>query len=202
MPTALPVLAFLTVAVSLALSATLSAAVPLLRGATPHDRRYHPPVFLRRLLDGPAGVVCYLTTTLRKFHVVDVDDGDGWRRAVVRLLSPGITGGLSNASDSYANTTTASAVNAPVGVAGNALVTVGHKPHYMHFRILQKEYRFEGGLVELAEWLFVVFLVAPGTFPAAGCMLLACLNAWRRGFVGVRGRPEEEGESDDDDASP
>lgn len=40
----------------------------------------------------------------------------------------------------------------------------------------------ERGIVEFIEWLFVFILVAPGTFPAIGCMLFACGNACRRRF--------------------
>lgn len=39
-----------------------------------------------------------------------------------------------------------------------------------------------GGLIELIEWLFVFFLVAPGTFPAIGCVLYACTSFARRRF--------------------
>lgn len=38
----------------------------------------------------------------------------------------------------------------------------------------------KGGFVEFAEWLFVFILVAPGTFPAIGCVLLSCGSFWRR----------------------
>lgn len=41
-----------------------------------------------------------------------------------------------------------------------------------------------GGFVEFIEWLFVFILVAPGTFPAIGCVLLTCTNFWRRRLVG------------------
>ena len=41
---------------------------------------------------------------------------------------------------------------------------------------------FEGGFIEFIEWLFVFILVAPGTFPAIGCMIFACGNFWRRRF--------------------
>lgn len=39
-----------------------------------------------------------------------------------------------------------------------------------------------GGIIELIEWLFVFILVAPGTFPAIGCILYACTNFARRRF--------------------
>lgn len=41
-----------------------------------------------------------------------------------------------------------------------------------------------GGFVEFIEWLFVFILVAPGTFPAIGCVLLTCTNFWRRRLAG------------------
>lgn len=41
-----------------------------------------------------------------------------------------------------------------------------------------------GGFVEFIEWLFVFILVAPGTFPAIGCVLLTCTNFWRRRLNG------------------
>lgn len=39
-----------------------------------------------------------------------------------------------------------------------------------------------GGFIELIEWLFVFILVAPGTFPAIGCVLYACTSFARRRF--------------------
>ena len=44
-----------------------------------------------------------------------------------------------------------------------------------HSRRLMK-----GGFVQFIEWLFVVILVAPGTFPVFGCVILSCANFWRR----------------------
>lgn len=38
----------------------------------------------------------------------------------------------------------------------------------------------KGGFIEFIEWLFVLILVAPGTFPAIGCILLSCSSFWRR----------------------
>lgn len=38
----------------------------------------------------------------------------------------------------------------------------------------------KGGFIEFVEWLFVFILVAPGTFPAIGCILLSCSSFWRR----------------------
>lgn len=44
-----------------------------------------------------------------------------------------------------------------------------------------KRVRFmKGGYIEIIEWLFVVILVAPGTFPAMGCVLYTCTNVARR----------------------
>lgn len=44
----------------------------------------------------------------------------------------------------------------------------------------QKGRLLKGGFIELIEWLFVFILVAPGTFPAIGCVLLTCASFWRR----------------------
>lgn len=38
----------------------------------------------------------------------------------------------------------------------------------------------QGGIIELIEWLFVFILVAPGTFPAMGCVLYTCTSVARR----------------------
>jgi hypothetical protein len=36
------------------------------------------------------------------------------------------------------------------------------------------------GLVELFEWVLFLVLIAPGTFPALSCIVLACAGFWRR----------------------
>lgn len=41
------------------------------------------------------------------------------------------------------------------------------------------------GFLEFFEWMFVLILVAPGTFPAMGCVLLTCTSFWRRRFSGA-----------------
>lgn len=38
----------------------------------------------------------------------------------------------------------------------------------------------EGGFVEFLEWLFVFILVAPGTFPAMGCIVISFHTVWGR----------------------
>ncbi len=53
-------------------------------------------------------------------------------------------------------------------------------------QILRNEFRFEGGVIEFIEWLFVFLLIAPGTFPAISCILLACATAWRRRLASAR----------------
>lgn len=44
----------------------------------------------------------------------------------------------------------------------------------------QRERIMSGGFIELIEWLFVFILVAPGTFPAIGCILYTCTNFVQR----------------------
>ena len=39
------------------------------------------------------------------------------------------------------------------------------------------------GFLEFFEWMFVFILVAPGTFPVMGCVLLTCTSFWRRRFA-------------------
>jgi uncharacterized iron-regulated membrane protein len=39
------------------------------------------------------------------------------------------------------------------------------------------------GVVELFEWVLVLVLIAPGTFPALSCIVLACASFWRRRTV-------------------
>lgn len=43
----------------------------------------------------------------------------------------------------------------------------------------------KGGFIQFFEWLFVLILVAPGTFPFMGCVLLSCASFWRRRFGGA-----------------
>lgn len=43
----------------------------------------------------------------------------------------------------------------------------------------------KGGFIEFIEWLFVFILVAPGTFPAIGCVILSCTSFWRRRLAGA-----------------
>ena len=45
---------------------------------------------------------------------------------------------------------------------------------------LRQEFKVEGGLIEILEWLFVAILVAPGTFPLLACMFLSCSTAVQR----------------------
>lgn len=40
-------------------------------------------------------------------------------------------------------------------------------------------------LIEFIEWTFVFILVAPGTFPALGCLLLSCAAFFRRRFTSL-----------------
>lgn len=46
----------------------------------------------------------------------------------------------------------------------------------------QRERILNGGFIEIIEWLFVFLLVAPGTFPAIGCVLYGCTNLAQRRF--------------------
>ncbi len=48
------------------------------------------------------------------------------------------------------------------------------------FQALQREFRLEGGLVEVLEWLFVALLVAPGTFPLLTCIFMTCTSVVHR----------------------
>lgn len=48
----------------------------------------------------------------------------------------------------------------------------------------------KGGFIQYVEWLFVFILVAPGTFPAIGCVILSCTSFWRRRLVGGSGGTE------------
>lgn len=38
----------------------------------------------------------------------------------------------------------------------------------------------KGGVIQILEWAFVFILVAPGTFPIFGCIILTCAAFWRR----------------------
>lgn len=49
-----------------------------------------------------------------------------------------------------------------------------HSKHFM-----------KGGFIQFIEWLFVFILVAPGTFPLFGCIILSCASFWRRRFAAV-----------------
>lgn len=50
---------------------------------------------------------------------------------------------------------------------------------------LRREFRVEGGLIEVLEWLFVALLVAPGTFPLLACVFMTCNSAVQRASVQV-----------------
>jgi len=49
----------------------------------------------------------------------------------------------------------------------------------------------KGGFIEFIEWLFVFILVAPGTFPAIGCIILSCASFWRRRLGATPSSPSQ-----------
>lgn len=49
----------------------------------------------------------------------------------------------------------------------------------------QRERVISGGYIEVIEWLFVFLLVAPGTFPAIGCVLYGCTSLMQRRFGAI-----------------
>lgn len=54
----------------------------------------------------------------------------------------------------------------------------------------------KGSFIEFVEWLFVIILVAPGTFPAMACIVLSCATFWRR-RLGIPSPLEGPGRSSD-----
>lgn len=60
--------------------------------------------------------------------------------------------------------------------------TVGSIQGFFDEARSQRERILNGGFIEVIEWLFVFLLVAPGTFPAIGCVLYGCTNLARRHF--------------------
>lgn len=52
----------------------------------------------------------------------------------------------------------------------------------------QRNRIMNGGFIELIEWLFVFILVAPGTFPAIGCILYSCTSFFHRRLL-ANGEP-------------
>ena len=51
------------------------------------------------------------------------------------------------------------------------------------FREARAEYSRPINFVDLLEWIIVFILIAPGSFPAFSCIILACVEFWRRRYT-------------------
>lgn len=80
--------------------------------------------------------------------------------------------------------TAAAAANGTVVLLGNATEAAANGTMSTGEMIAEARARsggvLQGGIVEFVEWVFVIVLVAPGTFPAMGCVILSCTSLWRR----------------------